>query len=157
MKSDEQRILLIEPYRDMIFRIAYSYIKCPEDADDVTQEVLLRLLQRDKEFTSEEHRRNWLIRVTINQCRMLFRSPWRKCVSIEDYAESLSFEDHDSSDLFTAVMNLDRKYRLVVLLYYYEGYSTAEIAGLLQCRESTVTTRLFRAREKLRDVLKEAE
>ena len=87
---------------------------------------------------------------------MLFRSPWRKAEDLETYAETLGFEEQAHSDLFEAVMKLDRKYRIPILLFYYEGYSTGEIAHILNRREATVRSDLFRARAKLRDILKEA-
>ena len=105
--------------------------------------------------SSEEHLRNWLIRVTLNQCRQLFRSPWRRRESLEDYAETLGFEQPDHTALFLAVMGLERKYRLPLLLYYYFGYSVREIGKLLQLKENTVSTRLARARARLREQLTE--
>ena len=140
---------------DTVFRVAYGYTKNREDADDITQEVLLALYRSEKEFSSEEHLRNWLIRVTLNQCRQLFRSPWRRRESLEDYAETLGFEQPDHTALFLAVMGLERKYRLPLLLYYYFGYSVREIGKLLQLKENTVSTRLARARARLREQLTE--
>ena len=144
-----------EDYIDMIFRVAYSYTKNSADAEDVCQDTLLQLYRTDTEFHSEEHIKRWLIRVAVNQCRMLFRSPWRRVESIETYAETLGFEREDHSELFAAVMALDRKYRLPLYLYYYEGYSTAEVGKLLGLPEKTVSTRLHRARAKLKTALKE--
>ena len=86
---------------------------------------------------------------------MIFRSPWHKVEDIGKYADSLGFEDESHLDLFQAVMNLDKKYRVPILLFYYEGYSTAEIASVLNIPEITVSTRLFRAKAKLKDYLKE--
>ena len=141
---------------DRIYRTAYSWTRNSHDADDVTQDVLLQLFRTDKEFETDEHLRNWLIRVTINRCRMLFRSPWRRMEDLDAYAGTLGFEEETHLDLFKAVMSLDRKYRVPLLLFYYEGYSTAEISSLLEIPEKTVSTRLFRARAKLKDYLKEA-
>ncbi len=144
-----------ERYIDMIFRVAYSYTKSREDAEDVCQDTLLKLYATDTVFQSEEHVRRWLIRVAVNACKTLFRSPWRRMEPIEEYAQSLGFVQEDHSELFTAVMALDRKYRLPLYLYYYEGYSVREIGALLALPEKTVSTRLFRARARLRAVLEE--
>lgn len=114
-----------------------------------------RAVQTDKAFESDAHLKNWLIRVTVNRCKMLFRSPWRRHEDIDDYAETLSFEQPRDGELFKAVMALDKKYRVPLLLFYYEGYSTAEIASMLSLAEKTVSTRLFRARAKLRTILEE--
>ena len=90
---------------------------------------------------------------------MLFRSPWRRHEDIDDYAETLSFEKPRDGELFKAVMALDKKYRVPLLLFYYEGYSTAEVASMLGIPEktvsTTVSTRLYRARAKLRTILEE--
>lgn len=92
-----------------------------------------------------------------NQCRKVFRAPWRRTEPLEDYADRLGFEQPEDRGLFLAVMELERKYRLPVLLYYYEGYSTAEIASILDMPPNTVSTRLARARAQLRKKLTEVE
>ena len=143
-------------YMDMVFRIAYSYLKCQADADDVTQDALIQLYRTKKEFLSDTHVKNWLVRVTINLCKNVFRSAWHKNESIEDYANSLHFEVQEYSDLFSIVMSLDKKYSVVVLLYYQEGYSIREISSMLNVPEKTISTRLSRAREKLKTILAEA-
>ena len=137
-----------EKYMDTIYRVAYSWTKNSDYANDVTQDVLIQLYKTTKEFESDAHLKNWLIRVTVNQCKMIFRSPWHKVEDIGKYADSLGFEDESHLDLFQAVMNLDKKYRVPILLFYYEGYSTAEIASVLNIPEKTVSTRLFRAKAK---------
>ena len=153
--TDEQFTPLAERYMDTVFRVAYSYLRCRDDADDVTQDVLIQLYKEDKAFESDAHVKNWLIRVTVNRCKMLFRSPWRRHEDIDDYAETLSFEQPRDGELFKAVMALDKKYRVPLLLFYYEGYSTAEAASMLGIPEKTVSTRLYRARAKLRTILEE--
>lgn len=153
--TDERFAAAAGRWMDTVFRVAYGYTKNREDADDVTQEVLLRLYQTEQEFSSEEHLRNWLIRVTLNQCKSLFRSPWRRQESLEDYAETLGFAQPDHTALFLAVMGLERKYRVPLLLYYYFGYSVREVGRLLGLPEKTVSTRLYRARAKLRKDLTE--
>ena len=153
--TDERFVSCAKQYMDMVFRIAYGYLKNSSDAEDVTQEVLLRLYRTETEFASEEHRKRWLIRVTVNCCKSLFRTPWRQQENLDDYAETLGFEREDYTALFTAVMGLERKYRVPLLLYYFEGYSVKEIGELLRLPENTVSTRLRRARAKLKDMLTE--
>lgn len=153
--SKEEFAALAENYMDTIYRVAYSWTKNSHDANDVTQEVLMQLYRTPQKFESDAHLKNWLIRVTINQCKMLFRSPWKRVEDIGEYAETLGFEEESYLDLFQAVMKLDKKYRVPVLLFYYEGYSTAEIASLLNIPDKTVSTRLFRAKAKLKEYLKE--
>lgn len=143
-------------YRDRIFAIAYNYLKNSYDADDITQNVLMKYYCSEKIFESEEHRRNWLIRVAVNECKKLLFSPWRsRCQNLEEYADTLQFEDKEQSELFTAVMSLSKNYRIVVHLYYYEDYSIREIAQILKIRETAVSTRLLRARKMLKEQLQE--
>ena len=153
--TDQQFVPLAQRYMDTIFRIAYSYLRSQADADDVTQDVLIQLYKTDTAFESDDHLKHWLIRVTVNRCKNIFRSPWRKVEDIADYENSLTFEAPEHRELFDAVMALDKRYRLPVLLYYYEGYSQKEIAGLLSLPEETVRTRLVRARGKLKATLTE--
>lgn len=153
--SKEEFAVFAEKYMDTIYRVAYSWTKNSDDANDVTQDVLIQLYKTTKEFESDSHLKNWLIRVTVNQCKMLFRSSWSKMEDIVEYANTLGFEEESHLDLFQAVMSLDKKYRVPILLFYYEGYSTVEIASILGIPEKTVSTRLFRAKSKLKDYLKE--
>lgn len=156
MFTDEQFTFLADKYMDTIFRVAFSYMKSREDADDITQNVLIKLYQTDAAFEGESHLKHWLIRVTINECKSAFRSLWRKTENIDDYADTLAMPSREHSDLFQAVMGLPMKYRVVIYLFYYEGYSTAEIARMLDIAEPTVRTHLFRGRQRLKKVLTEA-
>lgn len=144
-----------EKYMDTIFRIAFNYLKSQTEADDVTQEVLLKLYNTDKIFENETHIRNWLIRVTVNCCKKAFLSPWRRHEPLENYADKLFFLTPEHSDLFYKVMELPRKYRVAIYLYYYEGYHTEEIAGILHIPKATVATHLHRGRELLKRKLTE--
>ena len=158
MFTKEQFTSIAQKYMDMIFRIAFSYLKSREDADDVTQNVLLALYRTDKAFESGEHLKAWLIRVTVNESKKILRSPWRKRGEpLEDYENTLGFRDDRDRELYAAIMALDVKYRAVIVLYYYEGYSIRETARLLGVPPATVGTRLARAREQLRLTLTEAE
>ncbi len=157
MLSDEHFEALAAKYIDTVYAVAFSALKNRADAEDVTQDVLIQLYKTDKEFESHSHLKNWLIRVTVNQCRKVFRAPWRRAEPLEDYAQTLGFEQEADHDLFMAVMQLERKYRMAVILYYYEGYSTAETAEILGVPVNTVSTRLARARTQLRKLLTEVE
>ena len=86
---------------------------------------------------------------------MIFRSPWSKTEDITDYAQTLGFEEEQHYDLFQAVMKLDKKYSVLLMLFYYDGYSTKEISAMIGVPEKTVSTRLFRAKAKLKNYLKE--
>lgn len=145
----------VKKYSNTIYRFAYSWLKNSDDANDVTQDVLMALYLCDKSFESDQHLKNWLMKVTANQCKKIFRTPWSRREDLEAYANTLSFEQEDYLDLFRAVMKLDKKYRIPFLLFALEGYSTREISEFLDIPEKTVSTRIGRAKEKLRVGLKE--
>ena len=151
MMNQDTFSALADQYMDMVYRVAYHALRSPHDADDVTQEVFLRLLRAGPAFESETHAKHWLIRVTLNESKRLLCSPWRRHTApLADYEASLSWETPEQEDLFQAVMNLPRKYRLPLYLYYYEGYPTADIARMLGVAPATVRSRLNRARKKLK-------
>ena len=142
----------VERYRDLVYRVAYSYLRSQADADDVTQNVFVKLYRTKTEFNDDEHLKRWLVRVAINECKSLFVLPWRKDEDIEEYENRLPMEDSDR-EVFQAVMGLQKKYRIPVILYYYLGYSTDEVAKLMGTPPATARTRLARARAQLRDIL----
>ena len=150
-------LTMAEKYKDMVYRIALNYYRNPADADDTVQEVLMKLYTAGRQFDSEEHLRNWLIRVTVNECKNMLRAPWRRwTVSWEDISAAAAFESPRESELLFLVLSLPERDRVVLYLFYYESLTVKEIAGLLNLRESAVTTRLSRARERLRKKMAEA-
>ena len=154
-RADYERI--VRKHMDTIYRIAVSYTKNPADADDIVQQTFVKLLSRRDSFTDAEHEKRWLIRVCVNECNSFFSSFWRKNVdSMDAISKEPEFTMKESSDLYEAVKQLPQKCSIVIYLFYYEGYSTKEIAEILRIREATVRTRLVRARKLLRAQLKEA-
>lgn len=154
-KKDYERI--VQNHMDTIYRIAISYTKNPADADDIVQQTFVKLLNKRNSFTDEEHEKRWLIRVCVNECNSFFSSFWRKNVdSIDTIAEEPVFTTQENSDLYDAIKQLPSKCRIVIYLFYYEGYSTKEIADILHIMEATVRTRLVRARKLIKAQLKEA-
>ena len=148
----------VERYGDTIFRLAYSYLKNRADAEDVMQETLLRLYRAGETFESPEHLRYWLVRVAVNECKKLLRSPWRRRTDpLEAAPETAVWDSPAQSELFQQVMALPTKYRAAIYLYYYEGYAVREITALMGANPSTVQTWLMRARGQLKKNLKEAE
>lgn len=140
---------------DMVYRVALNWFRNPADAEDAAQTAMLKLWQADTEFADDEHLRRWLVRVTLNVCRDMARSPWRRrTISLEDLPEP-SFSDEERRAVYREVMALPGKYRVPLYLYYYEGYNVAEIGELLRLNASTVQTRLARARTKLKTTLTE--
>ena len=142
---------LAETYRSMVYRIALNFFRNVQDAEDATQEVMLKLYLRIAPFDSQDHARNWLIRVTLNHCRSVWRSPWRQRVSLEELTAAIPFSGPEDRELFQSVMSLPEKHRTMLYLFYYEDMSVREIAEVLKLSETAVTSRLFRARKALKD------
>ena len=139
-----------------VYRLAYARTGSRADAEDVMQEVFLRLVKAGPDFDSEEHAKAWLLRVASNCANDLFRRPWRR--REEPLDENLSAPERPEEGSVTqAVLSLPARYRIPIHLYYYEGYSVAEIARILGRSEGTVKSRLFRARDLLRNQLREEE
>ena len=143
---------LYTQHRNMVYRLALSYLKSRPDAEDVTQQVFLRLLEHQREITPGKER-SWLAAVTANLCRNILCSASRR--RTEPLSEELVFQDEDQSEVFWAVMELSEQERVAVYLYYYEGYDTREIAKILKISRTAVTTRLSRARQHLKEKLEE--
>lgn len=158
MVNREEYERIVALYADVVFRVALSYAKTKEDAEDVLQNVFLKLLTKRVKFEDDEHIRKWLIRVAVNECNSLWSSFWRKNVEyINRMEEGITFQNADYSDLYDAIKVLPAKLRIVLHLFYYEGYRTKEIADLLHIREATVRSRLTRARKLLKSQLGEYE
>ena len=137
-------------YGDRLYAAAFNICRQREDAEDAVQESLIRLYRCETEFESEEHLKAWLFRVTVNAAKSMCRSFWnRNRTSYEEYMDSLIFEEPSDRSLMDAVLRLPEKYRIVVHLYYYEGYKTREIADILELSENTVKTRLLNSRKIL--------
>lgn len=138
-------------YRDDVYRLALSYTKSIQEAEDVCQTVFLKLLQQERVAPGKE--KAWLMQVTANQCRNLLRSSWwRNTAPLEEASDSVQPKN---LEIYQAVMALLPKYRVVIYLRYYEELTTAEMGKLLHISQTAVTTRLSRAREMLKQQLKE--
>ena len=143
----------LEYYGDMVVRTAFGLVKNMADAEDMAQDVFLTLVQRQPAFESPEHQKAWLLRATINRCKSHFRSAWiRRSAPLDEHL-STPFTPAENTVL-DAVAALPMKYRQVIYLHYIEGYSTAEIAALLDSKQNTVLSQLSRGRALLKDTLK---
>ena len=145
----------VERYSDMIYRTAYHALCDKNYAEDITQEVFLKLMRALPDFESDEHEKAWLLRVTLNMCATYNRKAIaHPVVDLNDntvrYDEK--FEEHP---VLSAVMELPEKYRNVVYLYYIEGYKVSEISKITGKNQNTVLSWLKRARERLKTILKE--
>ena len=146
---------IVRTSADMVYKIAYRYVANPTDADDVFSETFLTYFKKERTFSDEEHRKAWLIRVTINCAKDLLKSksPW------EELNEAIAGEEvpavcpEEHLDLHQAIQQLRLEYREAICLYYLEGLSVQEISAALGRSENTVKTHLARGREKLRKFL----
>lgn len=155
----------IDEYGPMILRIAYAYLHDRQKAEDICQEVYVKLYFSENNFVNKEHEKAWLIRVSVNLCKDYMKSAWSKRVTMDhewrdeaDLSQEPSYEaekKEEAKKLFRMVSELDDSFKSVVILYYYEDLSTKEIAKVLSVPEATVRSRLKRAREKLQKRLSE--
>lgn len=145
----------MEKYSDMIYRIAYANVKVKADAEDVFQEVWCRYYQKNKSFESEEHRRNWLINVTLKCCKKIYSSVrYKRTVLTDDMSLLKERLPERDFEIYDAVIRLPEKYRIPIYLYYYEGFSVNEISDITKTNPSTVRSQMKRGREKLKEILK---
>lgn len=154
--TEEQRTQIVNRWGDMVYRLALARTASVPDAEDVFQEVFLRYFRHEEKFHNDEYRKAWLIRCTLNRCKSLLASPWRKRVVPLETAEEVGVED-DYREVYSVVLSLPAKYRTAIHLHYFEGLSVAEMAETLNVPEGTVKSQLSRGRALLREMLQEVE
>lgn len=154
MRSEWEANRAIDRYADLVRRVCMIHLKNHADTEDIFQTVFLKYVTGTAEFESEEHEKAWFIRVTINACKDLLRSFFRsRTVSLDDLLEQPDQVPEDHREVLEAVLALPDKYRDVVYLHYYEGYTAPEIGTILHKNPNTVYTLLTRARDELRKML----
>ena len=154
MRSEEEANRAIERYSDTVRRLCMIHLKNEADTEDIFQTVFLKYVLSSASFESEEHEKAWFIRVTINACRDLLKSVFRsRTVSLDELADQPDQLSQENREVLEAVLSLPAKYRDVVYLHYYEGYTAKEIGTILKKNTNTVYTLLTRAREQLRSTL----
>ncbi len=148
---------LLGMYSEIVYRLAYSRTQNRHDAEDITQDVFLKYIKSAPRFNCEEHRKAWLLKVTVNASKSLVTSAWvRRRANIDD-AENMKVDFSQKNELYYTVIKLPQKYRIVVHLFYYEQLSVLQISELLNRKESTIKSQLFRARKMLRKLLEEEQ
>lgn len=154
MRSEEVVSRAIQQYAPMVQRICFIHLKNEADTDDIFQMVFLKYAMSTVEFQSDAHEKAWLIRVTVNACKDLLKSFFRKhTVPLGDYIEQSGVTEPHHSEVLEAVLSLPEKYRRVVYLHYYEGYTALEIGEILGMKVNTVYTHLSRGKDYLREAL----
>ncbi len=147
----------IEKYSDMVYKVALTRVKTKENAEDIYQDVFLKFNSKRPKFKTEEHKKAWLIRVTINLSNNFLKSAWkRKNVELDENIkyEDEKIDDIENGEVLEEVKKLPEDYQTVIYLYYYEGYKVEEISKILSKKSGTIKTWLSRAREILKQNLK---
>ena len=142
---------------DMLYRICFSYLKNPADAEDAVSDVFVKLLRHGDRFQSGEHEKPWLIRTAINTCKDYLKHWWHRRAPLEDYGDIVAADFFQEDETLKIVLELPERYKAAVYLYYYEGYTSAEIAVMLKKPQSTILNHLSEARKLLREVLEDGE
>ena len=140
-------------YFDTVYRISFSYLKNPADAEDVAADVFVKLMRKGVVFQNAEHEKAWLIRTTINACKDMLKHWWRGRADVDACPKAHSTAPFPVDETLQAIMELPPRYKDVLYLYYYEGYSTQEVAEILKKPHSTVRGHLQEARKCLKGVL----
>lgn len=143
---------ILDTYSKMIVRLAFTYTKSLCDAEDIAQDVFVSLIEKNKTFENSEHEKAWLIRVTVNKSKNFVKSSWvKKTVPIDEAMTKTTEEKSD--DILEEVLKMPEKYRIVIHLFYYEGYQINEIAEILGKSTGTIGTWLSRGRKILKERL----
>ena len=153
LRTDKEIAEIYTRHSKTVYRVCFAYMKNPADTEDAVQDTFFHLIKSGPAFENEEHEKAWLIRTAANICKDVLRHWWRRRENIEDFHDLQSPEEIETDDVFQAVMALPIKYKAVVYLYYYEGYSVNEIARMLHKPSNTIKTRLSRARKLLKKEL----
>lgn len=155
MRSEQEVISAIDKYADTVQRICILHLKNYADTEDIFQTVFIKYALKSPEFISDDHEKAWIIRVTINACKDLLKSFFKShTTSFEEVVEEPVCDQEDYSDVLSAVQSLPEKYRIVVYLYYYEGYTALEIGKLLGKNVNTIYTRLNRSKQIMKEKLR---
>ncbi|XCP86548.1 sigma-70 family RNA polymerase sigma factor [Roseburia hominis] len=161
MPADKKKMIteFVTEYGDSVLRMCYLYLKDYQLAEDVTQETFFQVYKKYDSFMQKSSVKTWIMRIAINLCKNQMRTSWFKIRKVDEFPELSYSEDYngaiDRERLLMGIGNLRPKYKEVILLYYYQELSVAEIAKVLGQKESTVRVRLKRAREQLKEELKE--
>jgi len=156
---EKQFIRIFNLFKNDVYRLSYSYTKNISDSDDITQNVFVKLYKHNEVLELDDISiKKWLFKVTINECKSLLLSSWKKkIIPFMEKEEHTLYAKVNENSILEQVMQLPKKYRLVIFLYYYENYKTKEISEILNITITNVQTMLSRAREKLKKIIREDE
>ncbi len=150
----------IQKYSDMVYRLAFARTQNRFDAEDIYQDVFMKLFSEERHFESEEHKKAWLIRTTANMSINLLKSAWRRYTVCENEnlpAGQSAKQNSQREKLTAALKKLSEKYRVVLYLHYYEELSTDKIAEITGASPSAVRSQLMRGRNKIKRMIEDKE
>lgn len=153
VRSDKEITDIYERHVNMVYRVCFSFMKNTADTEDRVQDTFIQLISSDMDFQSEEHEKAWLIVTASNLCKNHLRHWWQKRFNIDDYENVATTQPFEIDETLAVVMALPDKYKLTLYLYYYEGYTSTEIARLMEKPQSTIRNYLHRGRNILREKL----
>ncbi len=142
---------VIDEYSNAVYKLCIIYLKNYHDAEDAVQEVFIKIIEKAPSFSSDGHKKAWIIKVTINHCKNILKRKKHETMLDDNLASYV--EKFDNKEILQSIFDLPLNYRNVVYLYYYEGYSTKEISYILKKRDATIRTWLKRARDSLKEVI----
>lgn len=158
MRDEQEVNRAVEKYADLVRRLCILHLKNYADTEDIFQTVFLKYVLSSVEFESEEHEKAWFIRVTMNACKDILKGFFRNhTVAIDDLLEHPAVLKDEHREVLEAVLSLEQKYREVIYLHYYEGYTAPQISRMIGKKENTVYTLLTRARKILKEKLRDDE
>lgn len=145
---------VLDTYSQTLIKLCYTYVRNVCDAEDIAQDVFVALLKRGKPFESTEHERAWLIRTAVNKSKNHLKSGWiKRTVPLDNTSASESDRSEEKNEVMEAVLSLPEKYRIVIHLFYYNGYTINEISEIVGKKPATVGTLLARGRGLLKEMM----
>lgn len=154
MREEREAIRAVEQYADLVRRICFLHLKNKSDTEDISQNVFLKYILYFGAFESPEHEKAWFIRVTVNACKDYQKALWRhRTTPFELLSEEALAVNDEHGEVLSMVLSLPCKYKDVIYLFYYEGYTAVEIARILGKKENTVYSLIARGRMLLKEQL----
>ncbi len=151
LRTDKEITEIYTRHVKTIYRVCFAFMKNPADTEDAVSDTFYKMIKSGMVFESEEHEKAWLIRTASNACKNSLRRWFRKSEDLADYENLQGMGNIEIDDTFEIVLGLPDKYKTVVYLYYYEGYTTPEISKILEKPQSTIRNHLHEARVLLKE------
>jgi len=150
LRTNEELVIVYNRHVKLIYKICFMYMKNVFETENMVQDTFLKLIEKSPNFENLEHEKAWLIRTAVNLCKNSLKHWWRQTVDIDSQSEAAIEQSFNNDEILEKIKALPSKYKSVIFLYYYEGYSTAEISKILNIKESTLRGHLCRARMLLK-------